>query len=138
MLAVSFSEGGLEIFDLKNPEDDLILLDESDYEKMEGGFCGKYFAFTGGKSGESIFGLVDTKEAVYVGGYDSLDDFLLDVRDNQIYLSNGNLLVHFDPDTLELLFIDYGLRFTVYGLWFMVYGLRFTVYGLRKSSNILH
>ncbi len=101
MLAVSFSEGGLEIFDLKNPEDDLILLDESDYEKMEGGFCGKYFAFTGGKSGESIFGLVDTKEAVYVGGYDSLDDFLLDVRDNQIYLSNGNLLVHFDPDTLE-------------------------------------
>lgn len=101
LLAVSFSDGGLQIFDLIHPGDDLILYDESEYHHFEGGFCGKYFAFSADKNGESLFGLIDTKEAVYVGGYDSRDPFLLKTDENGIYLANGNLLVSFDPDTLD-------------------------------------
>lgn len=101
MLAVSFSDGGLQIFNLNQSEEDLILYDESEYTYFEGGFCGKYFAFTAEKSGESLFGLLDTKEAIYLGGFESQDSFLLKVKKSGIYLASGNLLVSFDPDTLE-------------------------------------
>ncbi len=101
MLAVSFSDGGLQIYDLADPQEDLILYDESEYTHFEGGFCGKYFAFAAKKGDLSQFGLIDTKEAVYVGDYSSRDPFLLKTDEQGIYLGNGNLLVRFDPDTLE-------------------------------------
>lgn len=101
LLAVSFSDGSLTIFDLKNPEDDLILYEESDYTHFEGGFCGPYFAFTASKESESLFGLVDTKEAIYLGGYESKDPMRLKADENGIYLASGNLLVQFASDTLE-------------------------------------
>lgn len=100
-LAVSFSDGSLTIFDLKQPDGDMILYEESDYTHFEGGFCGPYFAFAANKSSESLFALVDTKEAVYLGGYDSKDNFLLQADERGIYLAKGNLLEHFAPDTLE-------------------------------------
>lgn len=101
LLAVSFSDGGIRIFNLKNPEDDMILYDDSEYTHFEGAFCGKYFAFVSDKSDVSQFGLIDTEEAVYMGGYDSRDPFALEANEEGIYLSKGNLLVRFDPDTLE-------------------------------------
>lgn len=101
MLAVSFSGGGLQIFDLDCPDEDLILYDESDYSHFEGGFCGKYFAFAAKKSNESLFGLIDVEDAVYVGGLDSETPFVLNAAEKGIYLSNDNLLVHIDPDTLK-------------------------------------
>lgn len=101
LLAVSFADGGLTIFDLKQPEGDMILYEESDYAHFEGGFCGRYFAFTANKDSESLFGLVDTKEAVYVGGYESNDPMMLQADESGIYLANGNLLERFSPDTME-------------------------------------
>lgn len=101
LLAVNFSDGSLTIFDLENPEEDLILYEESDYSHFEGGFCGPYFAFTASKESESLFGLVDTKEAVYLGGYESKDPMRLKADENGVYLASGNLLVRFAPDTLE-------------------------------------
>jgi hypothetical protein len=101
MLAVSFYNGGLTIFDLNHPEENLIVYDESDYLHFEGGFCGKYFAFTAEKSGEAVFGLIDTKEGIYLGGYDSQDNFLLQADEQGICLANRNLLVRVDPDNLE-------------------------------------
>ena len=101
MLAVSFSDGGLQIFDLDRQEEDLILYDTSDYTHFEGGFCGKYFAFVAEKQDESLFGLVDTEEAAYLGGFEAQDPFLLQVNEEGIYLASENLLVSFDPATLE-------------------------------------
>ncbi|MDO5416614.1 MAG: WD40 repeat domain-containing serine/threonine protein kinase [Lachnospiraceae bacterium] len=101
LLAVSFSDGALFIYDLDNPEEDMILYDESEYQEFSGGFCGKYLAFTADKEDQSLFGLIDTEEAVYAGGYESRDKSLLKTDEDGIYLSRGNLLARFDPDTLE-------------------------------------
>ena len=101
MLAVSFSNGGLILFNLENPDEDMIVYDESDYVRFEGGFCGQYFAFAANKSDESTFGLVDIDEAACLNEYTSRDNFLLSADRRGIYLSDSNLLVRFEPDTLK-------------------------------------
>lgn len=101
MLAVSFHDGGLTIFDLNEPENDMVIYEESDYRHFEGGFCRQYFAFSTGKGGESLFGLIDTEKAAYLGGYDSKDAILLRAEEQGIYIANSNLLVELEPDTLE-------------------------------------
>ncbi len=101
MLAVSFSDGGLTIFDLKNPDDDLIVYETSEYPSFEGGFCGKYFAFVARKSDQSLFGVIDTEEAVYAGKLESRKLMRMKTDEKGIWLSEGNLLVCFDPETLE-------------------------------------
>lgn len=100
-LAVSFYNGGLTIFDLQDSLKDLVIYEESDYKHFEGGFSGHYFAFTANKPGKALFGLVDTQKAAYVGGTESQDPFLLKTDEQGIYLARGNVLVRFDPDTLE-------------------------------------
>lgn len=107
LLAVSFSDGGLYIFDWKNPEENMIVYDESSYGHFDGGFCGDYFAFSSNKSDQSIFGLVDTKEGTYVGEYESRDNFLVTAGEKGIYFANGGLLVKFDPDTLSQMELAY-------------------------------
>lgn len=101
LLAVSFFEGGLKIFDLKRPDNDLIIFEQSGYPQFMGGFSGQYFAFAANENAESLFGLVDTANAEYIGGHASPDNFFLSVNEKGIYLANGNLLVKFDPDTME-------------------------------------
>lgn len=101
MLAVSFADGGLMIFDWKNLDNDLILYETSDYTGFMGGFCGKYFAFAANRSGGSQFGIVDTEKAVFLGGHESQNHYFLQVDEKGIALANGNLLVSFDPKTRE-------------------------------------
>lgn len=99
MLAVSFHNGGLWILDVDDPEGDLILYENSDYGHFEGGFYGKYFAFTAEKSGEAQFGIVDTIEAAFTGGFSSQNHLVLQAGEEGIYLASGNLLVRIEPDT---------------------------------------
>lgn len=101
LLAVSFYNGGLVIFNLQDPDQDIIIYEESDYRHFEGGFYGKYFAFSVDGNNESEFRLIDTVDAVYLGGYASQDDLLLKTDERGIYLANGSLLVSLDPDTME-------------------------------------
>lgn len=101
MLAVSFSNRGLYIFNLENEKEDLILYEESEYSHFQGGFLGKYFGFTAGNSTKNWFGLVDTEEGISIGGYESPVPFLMQVGETGFYLAKGNLLVCFDPETLE-------------------------------------
>lgn len=101
LLAVSFSDGALIIGNLDNPGDDMIIYEESDYRHFTGGFSGKYFTFTAEKNDQSLLGLIDTVSATYVGGYESRNRFLLRAEERGIYLSHGNLLVNFNPDTLK-------------------------------------
>ncbi len=92
LLAASFSDGALMILDVEDPEGDMILFDESQYRHFEGGFCGKYLAFAAGGTGDALFGMVDTMEASYLGGFESQDAFHLKAGEDGIYLATGSLL----------------------------------------------
>lgn len=99
VLAVSFRDGSLELFAVSNPEEGVIVYENSDYTHFEGGFYEDYFAYGADKGNQSVFGLINVKESVYVGGYDSQDRFMVQTDAQGIYLANGNLLIAFDPDT---------------------------------------
>lgn len=101
MLAVSFSNGGLILFDLDNRDNDLIIYEESEYLHFEGGFSGKYFAFAAAAQDHSTFGLIDVEKTSYVGGYDARNRLVLCADETGIYLADGNLLVRILPDTME-------------------------------------
>ena len=101
MLAVSFSDGALTVFDVDHPEEDLIAYEESAYTEFEGGFSQNLFAFTAGKGDQSLFGLVDCEEGVYVGELESRSEMYMEADVEGIWLSEGNLLACFDPETLE-------------------------------------
>lgn len=101
LLAVSFSDGGLMLLDAEDPKEDLIMYDQSGYTHFEGGFCGDYFAFAANGSGGSEFGLIDVKEARYIGGFETQDTLSLSAGGDGIYLASGKLLADFDPVTLE-------------------------------------
>ncbi len=100
-LAVSFSNGGLSVFDTKDAENELILYDESDYRSFSGGFCGELFAYAAQGTGKNFFGVLDTKEAALIGSMESRDNLLVQAEESGICLSDGNLLARFAADTLE-------------------------------------
>ena len=109
MLAISFSDGGLYVMDTEHPEDDLIVYESSDYTEFAGGFHGDKFAFSAGKSGHSLFGLVNVKEGTYIGDMESNLRMKAKADERGIWVSEGNLLSEFDPDTLadkEIAFTD--------------------------------
>ena len=109
MLAISFSDGGLYVMDTEHPEDDLIVYENSDYTEFAGGFHGDKFVFSAGKSGHSIFGLVNVEEGTYIGDMESNLRMKAKADERGIWVSEGNLLSEFDPDTLadkEIAFTD--------------------------------
>jgi hypothetical protein len=99
-----------------NNEDDIIVYDTSEYSHFEGGFNGRYFAFSSKKSDEAQFGIIDIEEAAYIGGYSSQNDILLKVDENGIYLAEENLLVKVDPDNMQEKELAYtnGLNITAF------------------------
>lgn len=101
MLAVSSSDGGMQIYDLRNPEESLILYETSDYITFSGGFHQKYFAYTAGKSGYYEFGLIDVERSTLLGTFEAQEPFLMQANEKGIYLANENVLVEFDAETLE-------------------------------------
>ena len=107
LLAVSFAGGGLMVYDLNSPEEDLILYDSSQYTHFEGGFCGKYFVYAACAGSGSEFGIVDTEEGILLGGSQSGSPYILKADAEGICLANENLLVRFDPVTLEQMELAY-------------------------------
>lgn len=101
MLAISFSDGGLYVMDTEHPEDDLIVYENSDYTEFAGGFHGDKFVFSAGKSGHSLFGLVNVEEGTYIGDMESNLRMKAKADERGIWVSEGNLLSEFDPDTLD-------------------------------------
>ena len=101
MLAISFSDGGLYVMDTEHPEDDLIVYENSDYTEFAGGFHGDKFVFSAGKSGHSLFGLVNVEEGTYIGDMESNLRMKAKADARGIWVSEGNLLSEFDPDTLD-------------------------------------
>lgn len=100
LLAVSFSGGGLTVFDLQDSAGDMVIYEESDYGQFQGGFSGKYFAFAANGT-TSQFGLVDMEGKEIAGGLESQDGFLLKAERDGIYLGSGNVLTKLDLTTLQ-------------------------------------
>ncbi len=107
LLAVSFSDGALYIYDLTN-DDYIEVYDRSEYSHFEGGFNGKFLAVSAFGGGKSIFALLDMDEMRFVGSIPGTTVFHLQVDESGIYMARDNLLVKFDPDTLT----DQELAFT--------------------------
>ena len=109
LLAVSFSDGGLRLLDLRDPSGDTVVYENSDYNRFTGEFCGEIFAFAAEGADGSTMGLVMGETDVYLDGYTSNQPLLLRADEGGIYLADGNLLVRIDPVTLqetELAFTD--------------------------------
>lgn len=100
-LAVSFSNGGLIIFDINDAENGLIVYEESEYRSFDGGFSGDYFAFTGRRNGKSEFGIIDVEEGTYVSSYESANPLLVSADEGGIYRAEGSSLVRIDVDAQE-------------------------------------
>lgn len=115
MLAVSFSDGTLAVFDLENGENDLELLDPSDYSHCEGGFFGPYFAFSATAAGESLFAVIDTEQLVQTGGFAGERPFLVQADESGIYVATDNVLVKLDPETGEQTEVAYTEGSTIQG-----------------------
>lgn len=101
LLAVSFSGGGLRIFDLRDSGGDLEIFDESEFTHFEGGFHDRYFAFaaTGGES--SVFAVIDTVEMAQTGGFSSTMPFHTLSDESGVYVATEDVLVRLDPVTGE-------------------------------------
>ncbi len=100
LLGASFADGSLQIFDLENPDDDIILFDpDSGYSHFEGGFYQEYFAFAATTPGDSMFGVIDTENMVQTGGFESDQAFGVETDGSGIYVQTQNLLVKIDPVT---------------------------------------
>lgn len=85
------------------------MYESSDYSEFAGGFHGDKFVFSAGKSGHSLFGLVNVKEGTYIGDMESNLRMKAKADERGIWVSEGNLLSEFDPDTLadkEIAFTD--------------------------------
>lgn len=100
-LAVSFSNGGLIVFDVNNPENGLIVYEESEYRSFDGGFSGDYFALVGRRNGESEFGVIDVEEGIYVSSYESANPLLVYADEGGIYRAEGSSLTRIDVEARE-------------------------------------
>ena len=102
VIAVSFSDGSLMLYQIKDPEDEIEVLGPSDYRVFSGGFHGNEFAFSAfhaGQGSESLFSVVDTEQLVYLGQFAMTTPFTVQADRSDILLSNDNVLISLDPST---------------------------------------
>ena len=92
----------MELFDLRNPENSLILYDTSDYTHFEGGFSGGYFAYAVRNGTDNVFGLVDIVQGISMGENAAQDPFYLKADEKGIYQAYKNLLVQITPQVEHL------------------------------------
>lgn len=99
LLAVSFADGGLELFDTTGGDGDIQLFDGSDYTHFEGGFYGKYFTFAATDGGNSVCAVIDTAAGEQTGAFSDQTPFHVQADESGIYVSQDNVLVRLDPET---------------------------------------
>lgn len=100
LLAVSFSDGSLQLFDLENDAGSARVLEPgSGYTHFEGGFFQNYFAFSATGGEDSIFAVVDTATMEQTGGYQSAYPFRVWTDGAGICVQTENILVRIDPVT---------------------------------------
>lgn len=95
-LAVSFSDGTLEIYDVAGQQD-IELLEPSEYSHFEGGFSGNYFAFSATDDTSSLFAVIDLAQMEQTGGFELPSRIGVRTDEDGIYISNDYTLVQIDP-----------------------------------------
>ena len=100
LLAISFSDGSLTLYDIVTHED-IGLLEQSEYLHFEGGFFGAYFAFSASNKASSLFAIVDTQTMEQTGGFELTSKIGVQADEAGIYISNEYTLVQIDPLTGE-------------------------------------
>lgn len=106
MLAVSFSDGSLRLFDVQAEAETgstEILDRNSGYNHYEGGFYQNYFAFSAANKEmeESVFAVIDVCSMEQVGGFSSEGYYFADADENGIVVGIDNILVTLNPETGE-------------------------------------
>lgn len=102
LLAVSFADGSLQIYDLSSPDETVAVLDEgSGYTHFEGGFSQQYFAFSASNASQSVFAIIDTENMEQTGGFQDETAFGVQADAAGIYVQSNNFLVKMDPVTGE-------------------------------------
>ncbi len=100
-LAASFSDGSLQVFDLRDSENVVELYEASDYTHFEGGFYGQYLAFSATSSEESVFAVIDLEAMAQTGGFLSQLPFHVQADETGVYVGTENILVRIHPVTGE-------------------------------------
>lgn len=100
-LAVSFADGSLWVYDLRDGGEDLIIFDSSDYVRFEGGFHGACFAFSAatGDGGDAQFAVVDIDTLAQPVSFINSTPFHVQADESGIFVSNGHTLVRMDTET---------------------------------------
>ena len=102
ILAVSFSDGGLSLFDVQNMENSIVIYDESEYSHFEGGFYGQeFFAFAADGTKGNVFEIIDIEDAFCFADYESQDELHLKIHEGGIFLADENVLSKINPETME-------------------------------------
>jgi len=109
-LAVSFSNGGLEIFDLTGNQRSIELFDESEYTYFEGGFHGKYFAFSATNDEESLFAVIDTERLMQTISTTLSNRIGAFADESGVYMSVNNINALIDPVSASQTPIGYDPR----------------------------
>ena len=100
LLGVSFSDGSLMIYNLKNENDDIELFDnQSGFTHFEGGFYKEDFAFSATNASNSTFAVIDTVNKQQLGGFNSGSYYSVRTDNKGIYVHTKNILVKIDPIT---------------------------------------
>lgn len=100
-IAVSVIGGGLQVLDLTDPDNSMIIYADSEFTHFEGGFYGKYLAFSATGGGKSVFAVIDTEKAKQTGGFSSTSPFRVQADGSGIYLSLEDVIVKLDPESGE-------------------------------------
>ncbi|MBE7050453.1 MAG: hypothetical protein E7394_06725 [Ruminococcaceae bacterium] len=100
-LAVSFEDGGLFIYDISASEEYIEIYDQSGYTHFEGGFSGRYFAFSSTMAESSAFAVIDVAELSQTGGFELDDRIGVVANESGIYISNKSTVVKIHPVTGE-------------------------------------
>lgn len=100
MLAVSFSDGSLTLYDIVKQED-IDVLEAGSYIHFEGGFCQQFFAFSATEPTSSIFAVIDVAQMEQTGGFALTSRIGVQADETGVYLSNEYTLVQIDPQTGE-------------------------------------
>lgn len=100
-LAVSFENGGLSLMDKYDPENNIVILDESDYTYFEGGFWGGVLGVCAGNGVSAEFWAVEVQTGDLIATLSSNEAMHLAVCEDGFCLAQSNVLVRIDLKTGE-------------------------------------
>ncbi len=99
-LGASFDDGSVHMYDLENPDNEIIVFNKgSEYTHFEGGFYKKYFAFSASNEEKSTFAVIDLENKEEKGGFQSESAFRVQTDESGIYVQSDHILVRIDPNT---------------------------------------